>query len=134
VLAPYEIGCQPQSRFRSQVLSTSQRFPSRPKFRGLVSCHNRSWDSSFRVFPSQKSRAPLEARLLPCGHSPTCCDAAFRSLSPLVSSTSTLSCGRLISPTTMSSLFTLPKERFPVTPGPNDETRLVPPASPTSKP
>jgi len=82
-----------------------------------------------------RNRAPLSRpHLLPCGHSPTCCDAAFRSLSPLVSSTSTLSCGRLISPTTMSSLFTLPKERFPVTLGPNDETRLVPPASPTSKP
>jgi hypothetical protein len=52
-------------RFRSQVFSTSQRFPSRPKFRGLVSCHNRSWDSSFRDFPSQKSQTPLEIHSAP---------------------------------------------------------------------
>ena len=28
---------------------------------GLVSCHCRPWGSSFRAFPSQRSRAPLEA-------------------------------------------------------------------------
>jgi hypothetical protein len=48
-------------RFRSQVFSTSQRFPGKPEFHGLVSCRNRSWASSFRAFPSQGSRTPLEA-------------------------------------------------------------------------
>jgi hypothetical protein len=48
-------------RFRSQVFSTSQRFPGKSEFRGLVSCRNRSWDSSYRAFPSRKSRTPLEA-------------------------------------------------------------------------
>jgi len=36
-------------------------------------------------------------------------------------------------PTTMSSLFTRPKTRFPVTPDPNNETANVPPASSVSK-
>jgi hypothetical protein len=48
-------------RFRSQAFPTSQRFPSTLEFHGSVSCRNRSWGSSFRAFPSQKSRAPLEA-------------------------------------------------------------------------
>jgi hypothetical protein len=54
--------CPSPPRFRSQAFSTSQRFPgSGPKDRGLVSCHSRSWDPPFRAFPSQGSRAPLEA-------------------------------------------------------------------------
>jgi len=52
---------QHSPRFRSQVFSTSQRLHSQPKIRSLVSCCSRSWDSPFRVFPSQKSRTPLEA-------------------------------------------------------------------------
>jgi hypothetical protein len=84
--------------------------------------------------PRQKSRTPLGATLLPCGHPPTCTIAAAWPLSPPVSATPTLSRGCLLPPTTMSSLFTPPKGRFPVTLGPRHGTRPVPPASPTSKP
>jgi len=42
------------ARFRSQVFPTSQRFPGKFKFHGLISCRNRSWVSPFRVFPSRK--------------------------------------------------------------------------------
>jgi len=59
-------------RFRSQAFSTSQRFPGKLEFRGLVSSRYRPWGSPFRVFPSEESRAPLEAPLLPCGHPPAC--------------------------------------------------------------
>jgi hypothetical protein len=48
-------------RFRSQAFSTSQRFPSKLEFHGLIPCRNRSWASPFRVFPSQESRTPLGA-------------------------------------------------------------------------
>jgi len=71
----------------------------------------------------RRNRRPLSrSPLLPGGHSPTCRYAVSRSLSPPVSPTSTLTRGCLVPPTTMSSLFTLPKERFPVTLGPSDET------------
>jgi hypothetical protein len=53
---------------------------------------------------------------------------------PPVSSTPTLSRSCLVPPTTMSSLFTRPKARFPVALGPGDGTPPVPPASPASKP
>lgn len=55
-------GSSRPSRFRSQVLSTSQRFPGRSELRGLVSCRrpplgfNPSEPSS-----SPRSRTPLEA-------------------------------------------------------------------------
>jgi len=120
-------------RFRSQVFSTSQRFPSRPEFRGLVSCRNRSWDSPFRVFPSQESRAPLEAALLPCGYPPTCltpppgpCHRRFPRL-PRVDAVA------WFPPTTMDSLFTR-RSTLPGRPGPKRRNSPVPPASPTSKP
>ena len=70
--SPVWSGIPTPLRFRSQVLSTSQRFPGRPEFRGLLSSRCRPWVSPFRVFPSQESRAPLEAALLPCGHPPAC--------------------------------------------------------------
>jgi hypothetical protein len=73
-LAPSEAGVTPP-RFRSRVFSTPQRFASKHELRGLVSCRNRSWASSFRVFPSQESRAPLGAALLPRGHPPAHRDA-----------------------------------------------------------
>jgi len=53
-------GSNSHPRFHSQVFSTSQWFPSRPKVCGLVSCHYRSWDPPFRAFPSQGSRVSLE--------------------------------------------------------------------------
>jgi hypothetical protein len=57
--APYGAGCLRPPWFRSQAFSTSQRFPGRSEFHGLVSCRNRSWAYSFRAFPSQDSRNPL---------------------------------------------------------------------------
>jgi hypothetical protein len=59
-LAPYTKRAVPCSlQFRSQAFSTSQRFPSRLKFHGLISCRNRSWAFSFRAFPSRRSCLPL---------------------------------------------------------------------------
>jgi len=46
-------------RFRSQVFSTSQRFPSRLKLCGLVSCRHRSWDLSLQSLPLTGDRVPL---------------------------------------------------------------------------
>jgi len=63
-LAPCETGVT-LPRFRSRAFSTPQRFASRLELRGLVSCRSRSWASSSRVFPSQESRAPLEAACSP---------------------------------------------------------------------
>jgi len=50
-------------RLRSQALSTSQRFPSKLKLRGLVSCRNRSWDSSLQSLPLAGDRLPLSRQL-----------------------------------------------------------------------
>jgi hypothetical protein len=86
-----ETSCPFSPRFRSRALTTPQRFPSTPGLRGSVSRRNRSWDPPFRVFPSQRSRAPLEAALLPCSCPPACSSAPPVALSPPVSSTSTLS-------------------------------------------
>jgi hypothetical protein len=88
---------------------------------------------TFRDFPSQKSRTSLEATLLPCGYPPVCDAAVSQTLSPPVSSTSTLSRGCLIPLPTMDSLFTCPKARFPVALGLSDEDRYLPLASPASK-
>jgi len=49
-------------RLRSQVFSTSQRFPSRPEFGGLVSCRNRpGLPSPSESSPREESRTSLEA-------------------------------------------------------------------------
>jgi len=55
------------SRFRSQVFSTSQRFPGTPGLHGLVSCRSRPWGSPFRALilagvacASRRRRAPLQ--------------------------------------------------------------------------
>jgi hypothetical protein len=47
------------------VFATSQRFLGKLGFRGLVSCRSRSQLLSFRAFPSQGSRTPLEAACSP---------------------------------------------------------------------
>ncbi len=64
--SPVRGGSSLPPRFRSQVFSTSQRFPSRLELSGLVSCRNHPWAwpspvRSFRAFPSQESRTPLGA-------------------------------------------------------------------------
>jgi hypothetical protein len=121
-------------RFRSQVFSTSQRFPSKPEFRGLFSCRYRSWDPPFRVFPSQKSRTPLEAAsslaVIHRRAEPRRSRPYHRPFHRLP----TLSRSCLDPLTPMSSLSSPPKERFPVTLGLNRRNRFVPPASPASKP
>jgi hypothetical protein len=54
-------------RFRSQVFTTSQRFPGKPGLRGLVSCRSRPWGSPFRALllagvacASRRRFAPLQ--------------------------------------------------------------------------
>ena len=59
---------QPPVRFRSQAFSTSQRFPSKLEFRGLVSCRSRSWVASLQSFPLAEIARPSRGRVLPCGH------------------------------------------------------------------
>jgi hypothetical protein len=140
--SPVRGGVPIPPQFRSQAFSTSQRFPSRPEYRGLVSCRNRSWDSPFRVFPSQESRTSLEATLLPCGYPPTCwtpppgpCHHRFRP-------TPTLSRSCLGSPGDYRLTFHAPMTRVPVVLDPINGTRpfrqlhplrsLDPPASPST--
>lgn len=63
---------QPPPRFRSQVSSTSQRFPGRLELRGLVSCRNRSWDPSLQSLPPAGIAHLSRGRWLPCSHPPPC--------------------------------------------------------------
>jgi hypothetical protein len=77
--------CPP--RFRSQAFSASQRFPSRPELRGLVSCRNRPKASSLlQSFPLAQSRAPLSRPLAPLRLSTAVPSAPATALSPSVSS------------------------------------------------
>jgi hypothetical protein len=59
-------------QFRSQAFSTSQRFPSKLEFHGLVSCRNRSWTVSLQSFPLAEVVHPSRGHQLPCGHPPPC--------------------------------------------------------------
>jgi hypothetical protein len=70
--APYGAACPTPPRFRSQAFSTSQRFPGKLEFHGLVSCRYRSWVPPFRAFPSQRALAPLEATCSLAVRSPAC--------------------------------------------------------------
>jgi len=114
--APCGAACPTPPRFRSQVFSTSQQFPGKLEFHGLVSCRNRSWVPPFRAFPSQRALTPLEA---------TCSLAVIhrsagrpaRDLSPPVSADShARGAVAWLPPSAMSSLFT-GRARFPVAPG-----------------
>jgi hypothetical protein len=101
-------GMPPPPRFRSQAFSTSQRFPSTSKLRGLVSCRSRSWDSPFRVFPSQESCTPLEATSsLVVIHRRA--GRRLLDLSPPVSPTPTPSRGCLASPASYGLPFHAPR-------------------------
>jgi len=71
-LAPYEPECPHPARFRSQVFSTSQRFPSTPELCGLVACRCRPWDPSLQSFPLVRIACPSRGCLLPCSHPPAC--------------------------------------------------------------
>jgi hypothetical protein len=70
-------------------------------------------DSSFRDFPSQESRAPPRAALLPCGYPPTCRMATARALSPPVSSTPTLLAQLPDSPDDYEFPFHAPESTLP---------------------
>mgnify|MGYP003572178373 CR=1 FL=1 len=120
-------------RFRSQAFSTSQRFPSRPKLRGLVSCHNRSWDPPFRAFPSRGSRASLEVALLPCSYPPACRSALGFAVHPQFHRRPRFHAVAWI-PRGLWTPFPRAEARFPVVLGSAQRDHLVPPASPTSEP
>jgi len=120
--APYEVDCH---ALLGSVLRLSQPlngFLAHPNFVALFRATTIRGIPPSEISP-RKSRAPLSgSTLLPRGYPPTCRNVASRSLSPPVSPTSTLSRSCMVPPTTMGSLFTLPKERFPVTLGPSDGT------------
>jgi hypothetical protein len=121
------------TRFRSQAFSTSQRFPGKLEFHGLVSCRNRSWVS----FPSELSphsdRVPLSRPLappqlstaVPGRRSSAIVHHPFHRLPRTGRS-------RLIPRPAMGSLSTSRSTRFPV-PLDRSGTRSFPTASPTSK-
>jgi hypothetical protein len=103
----------------------------------------------FRAFPSRRSRAPLEARLLPCSQSPTLVERDARALSPPVSPTpGPLHLSRGLAPRSPGSPvgYGLPfhaararpfgrsPPRFPVAPGPRTGIARSRPAPPASKP
>jgi hypothetical protein len=69
-LAPFGAGHPSPLRFRSQVFSTSQRFPSKLGFHGLVSCRNRSWVSLLQSFPLAEIVYPSRGHLLPRSYPP----------------------------------------------------------------
>jgi hypothetical protein len=116
--APYEVGRPVPPRFRSQVFSTSQRFPSRPGFHGLIACRNRSWDSSLQSFPLAGIARPSRGHLLPCRCPPTCWDATPGALSLPVSPTSTLSHAVAWFPRRLWAPFHAPGGTLPGHPGP----------------
>jgi hypothetical protein len=72
-----EAGCPTLPRFRSQVFSTSQRFLSKLKFHGLVSCRNHSWVLSLQRFPLAKIVCPSQDHWLSCSYSQVCWKAPF---------------------------------------------------------
>jgi hypothetical protein len=130
--APWGAGLPPRLRFRPQVFSTSRRFPSKLEFHGPVSCRNRSWDSSFRAFPSQKSRTPLEAASSPA----VIHRRAARTHRALVTTRfrrrpRSLALAWL--PRTAMESLSADRSRRPVPPGPRRTKPCVPPASPTSE-
>jgi len=77
---------------------------------------------SLQSIPLAEIARLSRGRMLPCSYPPTRRKVATRTLLPLVSSTPALSRSCLTPPTTMDSLFTFPKERFPVILDPSDGT------------
>jgi hypothetical protein len=127
-------GVQVPLRFRSQVFSTSQRFPSLPELSTLFRIETVPGLPPFRGFPSQESRTPLGAT---CSHAVVHRCSGTRSRGLVAASFADSHVARrscLVPPTTMSSLSAHPGACFPVTLDPERRNRSVPPASPTSKP
>lgn len=125
--------CPTSLRFRSQAFSTSQRFPSKSRLRGLVSCPNRSWASPLESFP-HRDRELLSEPLAPLQLSTDLRKRTPRDLSRPVSPTST-SHYRTRQPGSPGR-YELPfhgRNRFPVTLDGASCDRSLQPASPTSK-
>ena len=71
--------------------------------------------------------------MLPYGYPPTCLTWPLGSFTAGFGDRHAFDAAACFPPTTMSSLFTHPKARFPVTLNPSGETINVPPTSPVSK-
>jgi hypothetical protein len=131
--SPARGGSSLPPRFRSQAFSTSQRFPSRPKLHGLVSCRNRSRDSSLQSFPLAGDRFPLSRQPGSLAvihrraetHDSSSCHLRFRRL-PRVDAVAWF-------PRRLWASFPRAEARFPVTLKVELWNRPVPPASPASK-
>jgi len=119
-------------RFRSQAFSTSQRFPGKFEFHGLISCRNRSWTFSFRVFP-HKACDPLSRIPTPAQFST---DVQKRTSRPLVTLDFPKRPRRNAVawfPRELWAPFPPDRSDFPVTLEDERFNRSFPPASPTSK-
>jgi hypothetical protein len=77
-------------RFRSQVFSTSQRFPGTSGLRGLVSCRCRPWGSPYRALLLARIACASRRRLLPCSSPPPYLRCGARDRIPRVSPTPAL--------------------------------------------
>jgi hypothetical protein len=128
------------SRFRSQAFTTSQRFPSKSKFCDLVSCRSRL-GFSLQSVPLTGIARPFQGRFaslrfstdVPNGRHLGLITAGFIDARAVRRSCQS-------PPTTMGSLSTHPRARFPVSLDPSHGTHLFrqlhplrsldPPASP----
>lgn len=153
--SPVRGGSSLPPRFRSQVFSTSQRFPGRLELSGLVSCRNHPWAwPSPRSAPSElsprKNRAPLSGSPAPLRSSARVRRRRSPGRSPRVSPTAPTRASarrpawfpaRLWAPFPRAPwLRRAPRTRFPVTLGPTSGVApfrgvhplrsLVPPANP----
>jgi hypothetical protein len=115
-------------RFRSQVFSTSQRFPGTSELGDLVSCRRRPWGSPFRALLLAGIACASRRRLLPCSSPPSYLRCGARDLVLRVSPTAALvRRGGLVSPrssdTVSAARFrTLSRtglQRLPRRPGPH---------------
>lgn len=71
-LAPHEASCSSRSGSTLGFSQPLSGFLAHPSFAALFRAATVPGILPFRAFPSQGSRAPLEAALLPCRYPPTC--------------------------------------------------------------
>jgi len=115
--------CPVPPRFRSQVFSTSQRFPSPPELHGLVSCRNRPWDALPSESSPRRNRAPLSGPPAPLPSSTDVPERDSGALTPSVSPTPTLSHAVAWFPRRLRTPFPHVRRRASRSPStPNDET------------
>jgi len=79
-LAPIAVVRPGPPRFRSQVFSTSQRFPGTSELGDLVSCRRRPWGSPFRALLLARIACASRRRLLPCSSPPSYLRCSARDL------------------------------------------------------